>query len=160
MAAILCLISLWQIPIGLFGVGMTFQTFAIALAGYTLGVKKGGAAVLVYMALGAVGVPVFSGFQGGLGVLLGPTGGFILGFLPMVLFCALGKGKKAFPSLLWGALGLKSCHFLGTAGYALWADCDYLSASLSVSVPYLFKDIFLVICAFFVSKALCKNLKI
>ena len=160
MAAIICVISLWQIPIGIFGVGATFQTFAIALAGYTLGIKRGGTAVLVYIALGAVGIPVFSGFQGGFSVLLGPTGGFIFGFLPMVILCALGKGKKTYVALLWGALGLMACHIFGTVGYALSANCDYLTASLSVSVPYLIKDLLLVMGGYFISKALQKSLKI
>lgn len=160
MAAIICVISLWQIPIGIFGVGATFQIFAIALAGYTLGIKRGGTAVLVYIALGAVGIPVFSGFQGGFSVLLGPTGGFIFGFLPMVILCALGKGKKTYIALLWGALGLMACHIFGTVGYALSANCDYLTASLSVSVPYLIKDLLLVMGGYFISKALQKSLKI
>ncbi len=159
MAAVVCVISLWQIPIGIFGVGATFQVFAIALAGYTLGIKRGTAAVLVYIAVGAVGVPVFSGFQGGFSVLLGPTGGFILGFLPMVIFCALGKSKKTYVALLWGALGLKACHFIGTVGYSVSANCDYMTAWLSVSVPYLLKDVLLVTGAFFLSKALQKSIK-
>lgn len=160
MAAIVCVVSMWQIPIGIFGVGATFQTFAVALAGYTLGIKKGGISVLVYIALGAVGLPVFSGLQGGFSVLLGPTGGFILGFLPMVILCALGKGKKAYIALLWGALGLTACHFFGTAGYALYANCNYLTAFLSVSLPYLIKDVLFITGAYFVSKALQKSLKI
>ena len=160
MAAIVCVISMWQIPIGIFGVGATFQTFAVAFAGYTLGIKRGSAAILVYVAIGAVGIPVFSGFQGGFSVLLGPTGGFIFGFLPMAALCAVGMGKRTYVALLLGVLGLFACHFFGTLGYALSSNCDYLTSSLSVSLPYLPKDSLLVAGAYFVSKAVQKRLNI
>ena len=77
--ALLCLCSWISIPAG--AVSFTLQTFAVALALLTLGGKWGSCAVLVYLALGAVGLPVFSGFRGGIGTLLGPTGGYLFGFM-------------------------------------------------------------------------------
>lgn len=86
-----------------YGVHMTLQTFAIPLAGIVLGAKKGALSAVVYVLLGAFGVPVFSGFTGGFGSLLGPTGGFILSFPIMALAAGIGadKGHKA-----WLASGL------------------------------------------------------
>ena len=78
--AVLIAICSW-IAIPILQVPYTLQTFAVFLAVGVLGGKRGTLAVLVYILLGAVGVPVFAGFTGGLGVLLGTTGGYILGFL-------------------------------------------------------------------------------
>ena len=77
-AAVIAVLSQIAIPLPS-GVPVTLQTFAVALAGYTLGMKLGGLSAIVYVLIGAVGVPVFSGFKGGLGSLTGPTGGFIWG---------------------------------------------------------------------------------
>ena len=82
-AAVLAVMSQIAIPMPS-GVPMTLQTFAVALAGAVLGWKLGALSALVYLLLGAAGVPVFSGMSGGLGVLLGKTGGFIFGFIFMV----------------------------------------------------------------------------
>jgi len=81
------------------GVPMTLQTFTIALAGILLGPKKGGLTVLIYILLGGVGVPVFAGFLGGLGVIFGFTGGFIMSFPLFRFFCldsfsCLGRKRK------------------------------------------------------------------
>ncbi|MFV0440859.1 MAG: biotin transporter BioY [Lachnospirales bacterium] len=78
-AAVICALGQISIPMP-YGVPMTLQTFAISLAGVVLGAKKGFFASLIYVLLGAVGLPVFAGFVGGLGVVFGATGGFILSF--------------------------------------------------------------------------------
>ena len=62
------------------GVPLTLQTFAVSLAGILLGSKKGFISILVYVLMGAIGLPVFSGFSAGIGAIVGPTGGFILSF--------------------------------------------------------------------------------
>lgn len=92
-AAVLAVMSQIAIPMPS-GVPMTLQTFAVALAGAVLGWKLGALSALVYLLLGAAGVPVFSGMSGGLGVLLGKTGGFIFGFIFMALLCGLGAAQK------------------------------------------------------------------
>lgn len=80
MTAITAVFSQISIPMPL-GVPMTMQTFAVTLAGVILGAKNGAVSMAVYLLLGAVGVPVFSGMRGGIGVLAGPTGGFLWGYL-------------------------------------------------------------------------------
>lgn len=80
-------------------VPFTLQTLGVFLAVGILGGKRGTMAVLVYILLGAIGIPVFAGFSGGIGVLTGTTGGYIVGFLASALVmwgmeCAFGKGKK------------------------------------------------------------------
>lgn len=78
-AAIIAALAQIAIPTPL-GVSLTLQTFAIALAAFLLGAKLGAAATISYIALGAAGAPVFAGFSSGLGVVLGPSGGFIFAF--------------------------------------------------------------------------------
>jgi len=83
-----------QIAIPLPGmVPFTLQTWAIVLAGLALGPKNGTIAVLAYVLLGAVGAPVFANFSGGMGIVLGRTGGFILSFPIMALLAGLGERK-------------------------------------------------------------------
>jgi len=86
-----------------YGVPMTMQTFAILLAGVALGAKNGALSALVYVLLGAAGAPVFAGFTGGLGVIFGRTGGFILSFPIMALAAGFGGAKS---NKLWLAFWL------------------------------------------------------
>jgi biotin transport system substrate-specific component len=145
--ALLCLCSWISIPAG--AVSFTLQTFAVALALLTLGGKWGSCAVLVYLALGAVGLPVFSGFQGGAGALLGATGGYILGFA----FAALVMwgmefliGRKKGSLLLAFIVGLLVCYGFGTLWF-LWVyysqiDGVGLWTALTLCVfPYVIPDL-------------------
>lgn len=90
--AVTVILAQISIPMPL-GVPMTMQTFAVILAAIILGAKKGAAAALVYMLLGAIGLPVFSSFTGGVQCLAGPTGGFILSFPIMAYIIGLGAEK-------------------------------------------------------------------
>lgn len=144
------------------GVPITLQTFGMALIGYTLGYKYGTLSVGVYVALGAVGVPVFSGFKGGFGVIAGPTGGFIIGFIFMAAICglcrlnkvkSLGYVPKIIISIALGIIGLLVCHLLGVIQFMLLFNDSFAVAALKVSLPYLIKDIISVVVAYFVSAA-------
>lgn len=101
-------------------VPFTLQTFAVFAALGLLGGKRGTIAVAVYLLLGTVGLPVFSGFQGGIGALLGTTGGYLLGFLLAALIVwgmeAL-FGEKASVFILSAVLGMLVCYAFGTAWY-------------------------------------------
>lgn len=96
-AAVLTVCSWISVPMPKPLVSFTMQTFAVALIAGLLGVRRGTAAVAVWLALGALGVPVFAGFNGGIAYMLGSTGGYLWGFLlwaPMEGFLfRLGKGK-------------------------------------------------------------------
>lgn len=101
-------------------VPFTLQTMGVFLAVGLLGGRRGSLAVFVYLLLGAVGAPVFSGFTGGIGSLVGTTGGYILGFL----LCALtmwaveaALGKSLWALGLGMVLGLIVCYAFGTAWY-------------------------------------------
>ena len=94
MAAVIAVVAPFSIPA--WGeVSFTLCTFVLYLSPYILGWKRASAETLVYILLGMVGMPVFSNFKAGLGVLAGPTGGYILGYIPMVVIC--GLMIRAFP---------------------------------------------------------------
>ena len=87
LTALLCILGPVSVPIGPVPVSLT--NLVIYLMVYLLDTKRAAAAYLLYMLLGLAGLPVFSGFTGGVGKLLGPTGGYIIGFLPMTVLIAL-----------------------------------------------------------------------
>ena len=139
-AALMCVCAWIAIPVG--DTVFTMQTFALFLTLYLLGGKWGTAAIAVYLLLGVAGLPVFTGFRGGLGTLLGATGGYLTGFLFCGLCYWLLSGEKV---RLWVMLpGLLLCYLFGT----LWYSYGYLSGNqMSVwlvigrcVLPYLLPD--------------------
>ena len=103
-------------------VPFTLQTFAVFLAVAVLGGKRGTLAVIVYVLLGAVGLPVFSGFKGGIGVLLNTTGGYIIGFVfSALVMWAFEKsfGKKTWALILSMVLALAVCYAFGTVWFMI-----------------------------------------
>ncbi len=140
LAAVMAVLS--QIAIPMPGsVPLTLQTFAVALCAALGGIRKGMPAVLVYLALGAAGVPVFAGFRGGIGVLLAHTGGFLWGFVPMALLCGLGgcSEKRLFAALM-GFGGILLCHLCGILQYMAVSGLGFAESFLLISLPYLLKD--------------------
>ncbi|BCK00389.1 hypothetical protein bsdcttw_34290 [Anaerocolumna chitinilytica] len=96
---------------------MTMQTFGIVLIGTILGRKSGFLSVLLYLLMGFAGIPVFAGFGGGLDTLVGPTGGYLIGFLPMVYLTGLGSKKSYYSGIFLSICGLLTCHILGLLEY-------------------------------------------
>ena len=144
MTAVVAVCSQISLPMPS-GVPVTLQTFAVALAGYVLGPVYGAAAIAVYVALGAAGVPVFASFKGGAAAVTGVTGGFIWGFIPMAAVTALGRRSA---NMLIAAVaacgGILICHAAGVLWYSVAAGTDITAAFVLVSAPYLVKD---MICA-------------
>ena len=103
-------------------VPFTLQTFAVCLVTAVFGLRMGIWAVLCYILLGAVGAPVFSGFKGGFGALLGTTGGYIIGFLftALIVGTAVKKWGRNMPVLILSmALGILLCYTFGTVWFML-----------------------------------------
>ncbi len=145
-AALLAVLAQVQIPLPS-GIPVTLQTFAVAFVGYLLGARDGTLAVLLYLSLGAAGLPVFSGFSGGIASFFGPAGGYLWGFLPMAALCgAKANGSRAV-SLALGVCGLAACHALGAVQYGLLSGAGAAAAFLTASVPYLAKDVLSVVLA-------------
>lgn len=139
------------IPFG--AIPVTLQTFAVALIGALFGALRGGIVVFIYLLMGLIGIPVFSNFNAGVAALLGPTGGYIIGFIFSAVISGIFsafkiKNKIAKTALLYlGTLiGMAVCYFFGT----LWfitvynrgsAETVGVAAALMICVvPYLLPD--------------------
>ena len=141
-------------------VPFTLQIFAVFAALVTLGGRRGTYAVAVYLLLGAVGLPVGSGFQGGLGWLLGTTGGYIVGFLCIALIYWLMTAKlgDSLPvSVAACVLGLAVCYAFGTVWflvvYARNSGPIGLMTALGWCVfPYIIPDLVKLALAVFLSR--------
>lgn len=132
-----------------FAVPFTLQTFAIYITCVILGGKQGFFTILIYMALGAIGLPVFSGFKGGLGALLGPTGGYIAGFLIIALVIWISTrifNTKLTVIIASSALGLILLYAFGT----IWFMYVYIQTKGAISLmsvlsmcvfPFIIPDI-------------------
>ncbi len=145
--AVMIVLSQLYIPMPT-GVPVTLQTFAVALTGAVLGWKKGVCSTVVYVLLGVVGVPVFSGFGGGLSHLLSFTGGFIYGFPVLTGFCGVtGMNGKRVVRCLFAILGVELCHLAGVTQFVFLTGRSFWEACLLVSLPYQLKDILFVIVA-------------
>ncbi len=152
--AIIAVVSQISIPVSV--IPVTMQTFAVSLCGFVLGKKSSVIAILTYLALGSVGAPVFASFNGGFQVLLSYTGGFLWGFVPFVLLCSLSKSKSA---IIFSILGLLLCHLLGIIQYSLVSETSIWLSFVVVSLPYLIKDIILVVLAYLLSIRVNKIIK-
>lgn len=158
-AALLAVLSQISIPLPT-GIPVTLQTFAVALCGFALGPGLGAAAVGVYLALGAVGVPVFAGFSGGIGSFVGMTGGYLWAFLPMAFLCGLGaRQKNRALALTVGFLGLVICHLCGSFQFALVSAVSPWNAFLLASAPYLLKDAASLVVAYLAAAAILRSLE-
>lgn len=149
---IIAVVSQFYIP---FVIPLTFQVFAICLCGYMQGAKWGTASVLVYLLAGVAGIPVFSGFKGGFSVLFEATGGFLIGFLPLVFLCGTADSQKnkSFKIII-SVIGLIICHLWGIIQFSLITKQSFTVSLLSVSLPYIIKDILLMYFANTISKHL------
>ena len=141
-------------------VPFTLQIFAVFAALVTMGGRRGTYAVVVYLLLGAVGLPVGAGFQGGLGWLLGTTGGYIVGFLCIALIYWLMTAKlgESLPVVVAACvLGLVVCYAFGTAWflvvYARNSGPIGLMTALGWCVfPYIIPDLLKLALAVFLSR--------
>ena len=148
-------------------VPFTMQTFGVFATVGLLGGKRGSLSVLVYLLLGAVGLPVFAGFKGGIGALMGTTGGYIVGFLASALVMwgmerLWGRSPRALLASM--VLGLLVCYALGT----VWFMAVYASTAGPVGVatvlgwcvfPFLIPDGVKIALAMLVSARLAKYLR-
>ena len=148
-------------------VPFTLQTFAVCLVTAVFGLRMGLWTVACYLLLGAVGAPVFAGFSGGLSALLGPTGGYLVGFLFTALSVGLAVGRwgRKLPVLILSmALGILLCYTFGTA----WFVFVYSRNSGPISVgaalawcvlPYLIPDAVKIVLAAFLTGRLTSILR-
>ena len=142
-----------SIPIGL--VPISLQNLFTLLSGMVLGSKLGTLSQLIYILLGVVGLPVFSEFRGGLGVLLGPTGGFLIGFV--ISTYVVGKLiEKIEDGRIWsyfviGLLGIIIIYTCGVAQLVIITEIGLKEAVLLGIIPFLPGDFLKLITASFLA---------
>ena len=149
-ACIITICSWISFPFPLTGIPITLQTMAIFLSLLVIGGKWSSASILIYIILGIIGIPVFSGFKSGIGVILGPTGGYVLGFLIISLLYwlmeVLFKKEKIWIKTITLLLGLILCYAFGT----VWFVFVYTKSSGSMTFitalgycvfPYIIPDL-------------------
>lgn len=154
-AALMAICSMISIPLGFTPVPVNLATLGVFLAGGLLGKKYGTISLAVYVLIGAVGVPVFAGFRGGLSVLAGPTGGYIIGYIAAAFLVGLltelflgrkgaakekGSSSRVKELLLCAAamvVGLAACYLLGTAWFMISTHTGLWPALVSCVFPFL-----------------------
>jgi biotin transport system substrate-specific component len=142
MAALMASTSFIVIPIQ--PVPITLQTFFALLAGAVLGPAYGAASMALYALLGAIGLPVFSKGGAGIGVILGPRGGYIIGFILAAYLVGLlvTKTKKGFLQIFLAMLlGVAAIYAIGLIQLVITAKMSLLQAFLAGVVPFIFMDI-------------------
>lgn len=153
-AALIAICAWIAIPIP--PISVTMQTFAIFLALGILGGKWGTVSILLYLLLGLVGLPVFTGFRGGAAALLDATGGFLWGFLAAALSYWLLEKWGRLPAM---ALSMLVCYICGCAWFTVYAGGAGFGAALMVCVvPYLIPDAVKIGLAYTMSKRISRHI--
>ncbi len=161
MTAVLCIMGPLSLVIPISPVPISLTNFAICLAVILLGRKRGTIVTLVYLFIGFVGVPVFSAFTGGPGKLIGPTGGYLIGFIFLALIA--GYAVDRFPGKVgWTALGMVvgtlALYGLGTAWLAYSAGMTFSQALFAGVIPFIPGDAVKIILAIMIGFPVKKRL--
>ena len=159
MAAALCVLGPLSVPIG--AIPISLSNFVICLTAWLLGPKFGTLSVVIYLVLGAIGIPVFSGYGAGLAKVAGPTGGYLVGYLLLAfiggLFIEKSNGQPVV-SAVGLVLGDAACYVLGTAWFVFQMQCD-LGYALAVCVyPFIVLDLAKIVVSCIVGALLRKRL--
>lgn len=138
MTAITAVMAQISIPMPM-GVPMTMQTFAVTLAGIVLGAKRGAISMVVYVLLGALGVPVLAGFGGGFQHLVGPTGGFLLSFPIMAYLIGVGTSRRKQKGmfLLFLVLGTVANYAVGVAMFCILMKASVWTGVTACVLPFI-----------------------
>lgn len=148
MTAVICVLGPLALPIG--PVPIALANLGIYFTLYILGTWKGTISVVAYIVIGLIGVPVFAGFTGGPGKLLGPTGGYIIGYIPLALIAGFVIDKshgKFIVSMLGMILGTIVLYTLGTAWLAVSMDMGFGAALMAGVIPFIPGDLIKMVLA-------------
>lgn len=153
--ALIAICSWITVPAAAGQIPFTLQTFAVFVTAGLLGAKRASVSVVIYILLGMAGIPVFSGFTGGLGVIIGPTGGYIIGFIFTTIIIGVGmqtakKKRKAIRIAISSAsmiLGDAVCFLVGTIWFMVLTNTNITGALTLCVIPFIIPDIIKIIAA-------------
>lgn len=155
MTALMCILGPMSIPIG--PIPVSFTNFVIFLAVCLLGTKGAAISYLIYLLLGAVGLPVFSGYAGGLAKLAGPTGGYLIGYILLIPICGIIMKKSHFGTIItmigMGA-GMAIAYLFGTVWFVMQMQCSLWYALTVCVFPFILVDIVKILVAVGLGKSI------
>ena len=160
MAALMCVLCPVSVPIG--PIPISLSILVILLTVYVLGTWRALVSYTVYLLLGAVGMPVFSGFQGGLAKLAGPTGGYLAGFWLMILVAGIimEKGKRNLLVTILGMLvGVAIDYAVGTAWFVFQTESTVIHALDVCVYPFIPFDVAKIVIAVLLGSVVYKGLQ-
>lgn len=160
MTAITCIIAPFVIPVPGSPVPITLGTFALYISIFVLGWKRATISCIIYLLIGLVGIPVFSGFSGGPGKLAGPTGGYLIGYLLITIVAGLLIDRFNSPVVMVMALllGTALCYLLGTLWLGYQMSLSFPAALAAGVIPYIPGDVAKIVVAIIVGPILRKRL--
>lgn len=158
MTAVTCILAPLSIPIGPVPISLT--NFAIYLSLYLLDWKKGTVSYILYLLLGLVGLPVFSGFTGGIGKLAGPTGGYIIGFIPMAIIAGIviDKFSQRWIQILGMIVGTAICYAFGTVWFCFQSGYTVAAALAVCVIPFIPADLIKIVIVTIIGPMIRKRL--
>jgi biotin transport system substrate-specific component len=161
MAAVTAVAAQIAIPLPFSPVPFTLQVLAVILSGLLLGPRYGALAQAIYVLVGTVGVPVFAGFSGGLGVILGPTGGYLVSYpiaaavagLAVPAVTGAARRRALSFGFLWGCASLAVIYALGVTWLAVVTKLPFAVALAQGVLPFVLFDLIKVALAAFMAVA-------
>lgn len=162
MTALICVLGPLSIPLPFSPVPISLTNLAIYFTVYVIGTKRGTLSYLIYLLIGFVGLPVFSAFTGGPGKLLGPTGGYLIGFIFMALISGFFIEKwpgKRYLHVAGMVIGTAVCYLFGTIWLAYQAGMSFPAALAAGVIPFLPGDLAKIIIAMLLGPQINKKLK-
>jgi len=160
LAAVTCILGPIAVPVGPVPISLT--NLVIYFAIYLLGTRMGTVSYLVYLLIGAAGLPVFSGYSGGLMKLAGPTGGYLIGFIPMAILSGIclerSHGRKWFAALGM-AFGTLVAYMLGTVWFVVLMKCGVWYALTVCVFPFVIGDAVKIVLALLIGSMLRASLQ-
>ena len=151
MAAVICVLSPFSITIPISPVPISLATLAIYLTMMILGGTKGTISVIIYVFLGFIGAPVFTGFSGGVGKVLGPTGGYIIGyiFLAIISGMFIDNFRSKWMQFLGMVVGTIVLYIFGTLWLAFETSMTFKEALFAGVIPFIPGDVVKMIIALY-----------
>ena len=161
MTAVTCIAAPFSIPIPVSPVPLSLTTFILYLSVYILGTRNAFISYVIYLLLGLVGLPVFSGFTGGPAKLAGPTGGYIIGFIVMAVIAGLviDNCHKPWIQLIGMIVGTIVCYLFGTIWFCIVADYTFKAALAVCVIPFIPADLIKMIIAMIIGPMIKKRIR-
>ena len=160
MSALLCLLAPISIPIG--PVPITLSIFIIYIISYILDANSALISVFIYLLIGIVGLPVFAGYKSGLGVILGPSGGYLISYLVVVYISSYYNNKYYYNKilqLLFMFIALILCYVCGTIWFSIFKKMTFIESLFICVFPFIITDVIKIIAACMLGNEIRKRLR-